>query len=149
MLKKALITIFVILFNLSFVYGQNKFNSLCVYSIKGVLVGNTQVCELNGFNYGIIDYGIYKDTAFYFVVNFDCVQFGQKTIMFKSVSHEITDVKGVKKIKYALVESSNPDQKIIEAMFWKGNDSFSYFVLENVNPNTKDPLIFVLVPKNS
>ena len=80
-------------------YSQNNFTPLDEYKIIGIGVQYDShpfkwVCQLNGFVYGMVEYGIYKQRGYFFAVTFDNAIMGEGVMMFETLSfNDFTTIK--------------------------------------------------------
>lgn len=73
------------------IYSQNNFTPLKECKIIGIGVQYDSqpfkwICQLNGFVYGRMDYGIYKQRGYFFAVTLDNALMGEGVMMFETVS---------------------------------------------------------------
>lgn len=75
------------------IYSQNNFTPLKEYKIIGIGVQYDSqpfkwICQLNGFVYGRMDYGIYKQRGYYFAVTFDNALLGEGVMIYETLTFD-------------------------------------------------------------
>lgn len=126
-MKHLLFFLFTIFFTLNI--EAQDFKSIMKYNIKGIIVNNTLVCPLNGFNHGTIDYGIYKERGFYFAITNDNAKFGNNVLILESVDHKKWSENDIKGLEYSLVELGKSNNVVTKAKFWENEDGTIYLML--------------------
>lgn len=150
-MKKAiryLVILFIVMMSsITSIVAQNKsFDSIKKYDIKGIAVNGTLICDLNGFNHGTIDYGIYKGRSFYFAVFHNNAKLGENVLIFESINHSTfkTDA-GWKGNQYDLIPLGEYEEHY-ESKFWEAGD-FVYFLLASQLNGEEVEMLYILLPQ--
>ena len=147
-MNKVIRLIFIVMMcSFSTIVAQNNsFNRLMRYDIKGIAVNETFICDLNGFNHGKIDYGIYKERGFYFAIFHDNAQLGENVIIFESTNHStLTTNEGLKIIQYDLIQLDDNSERC-KAKFWEDNDVVYFLLIYQMN-GEEVGMLYVLLPQ--
>ena len=146
-IRYLVLLLFVMMSTFSNIMAQNQsFNSLKKYDIKGIAVNGSLICDLNGFNHGTIDYGIYKERGFYFAVRHNNAKLGENILIFESINHSIfTADAGWKGNQYDLIRLGNYEEKY-KSKFWEAGD-FVYFTLAHQLNGEEVEMLYILLPQ--
>lgn len=146
-IRYSFILLVVMMSSFSSIVAQNKsFDSLKKYDIKGIAVNGTLICDLNGFNHGTIDYGIYKGRGFYFAVRHNNAKLGENIMIFESITHStFTADAGWKGNQYDLIQLGKYEEQY-KSKFWEAGD-FIYFTLASQLNGEEVEMLYILLPQ--
>lgn len=137
----------IILFcSLSCIAQENSFNSLMRYDVKGISINDKLVCPINGFIHGTIDYGIYKQRGFYFVVTNDNAILGNNMMLLETVNFENFDGEQGKGMSCTLVQMGYAQNGTLKGQFWE-KEGVVYLSITNKMDGKDVTMMYFMVPQ--
>lgn len=126
---------------------SNNFKSLMKYDVKGISINGKLICPLNGFTYGTLDYGIYKQRGFYFALTNDNAVLGNNMMLFETVSFENFDDEKGKGMDCTLVQMDDTRSKTVKARFWE-KDDIIYFAITDKVEGEEATMVYIMIPQS-
>ncbi|MBP1616747.1 MAG: hypothetical protein H6Q14_574 [Bacteroidetes bacterium] len=132
---------------LSFVncIAQEKFKTLMEYNIKGISINDKLVCPVNGFDYGTIDYGIYKDRGFYFAIQMDNAVFGESITILETIDHESFNNSAGKGMNCTLKDLDNINSETSKGRFIENKEDGIIYLFITTKIKGKEATITYII----